>query len=208
MWHHRSLLLLAALLLLTSGAPPQPPTKKWEGPWIHGLFSSIKSTIYYGPWQCSQLLMADCQRTCDLQGHKLMGCMWLADIKFDGQGHIPLLRLEAKAGTRYAMRHCCCDYPIISTEANRQRRGEWNRHRKSFRERWAKSMGRWPTDANGDPWDGHHVHDLYRGGSPTDGNNILPIPLDLHETLDKQYDLCYSGSGQWNAIGSDRPYID
>lgn len=197
------------LLLLGSGdAPPKPATTKWEGPEVRGLFSNIKTTIYYGPWKCSQRWMSECEKTCSTQGYTLMGCMWLADVKFDGQGLIPLLSMEVQGGTRYAVTHCCCNYSTLPPEVSAQRRKEWSRQRQSFREKWARNMGAWPTDEKGNAWEGHHIHDLHHGGHPTEGKNLLPIPENVHDVLDKQYPQCYASEGAWKQIGPDRPYSD
>lgn len=45
-----------------------------------GTSSCVRTTIYYGPWQCPQKWMDHCQTKCASEGRKLMGCMWLADI--------------------------------------------------------------------------------------------------------------------------------
>jgi hypothetical protein len=70
------------------GAEPSPgavpASAKWTGKPMPGPGGGeIQTTIYYGPWRCSQRWMDLCQSKCASQGHKLMGCIWVADIKTD-----------------------------------------------------------------------------------------------------------------------------
>ncbi|HEX2574504.1 MAG TPA: hypothetical protein VH877_33465 [Polyangia bacterium] len=173
------------------------------------LFSRTKATVYYGPWQCTDLWVADCKKQCAGQGYELRGCMWLADVKMDGEGHEPIWRLDFKAGGRYAVTHCCCSYPKISTEETDQRRKKWNRHRSTFQMQWEEAMGEWPTDPEGKPYDTHHIRDLEDGGDPTARENLLPVPSSMHhKVLDREYPVCYGGQGRWAQIGIRRPYLD
>lgn len=47
---------------------------------------SVRTAIYYGPWQCNAQWMARCEQRCATAGHALLGCIWLADIKGDWTG--------------------------------------------------------------------------------------------------------------------------
>jgi hypothetical protein len=85
----------------------KPANEKWQGPWMEGsVGSSLRVTFYYGPWQCNRRWMTSCERECAAEGYALMGCMWLADIKYDWQAPV----MPIKAGSRYALWHCCCNY--------------------------------------------------------------------------------------------------
>lgn len=61
----------------THAAPgAAPASAKWEGPLMSGPGGvQIRTTIYYGPWQCNQRWMDHCQAKCASEGRKLMGCM-------------------------------------------------------------------------------------------------------------------------------------
>jgi hypothetical protein len=161
--------------------------RKWVGPVVNvpggGQFRTV---IYYGPWSCRAEQMRYCQAQCGGSGHALQGCMWLADLKMDFGGFV------LNAGTRYAFTHCCCNYSALSPAATQAARSQWDNIRVNFRNRWAERFGAWPADANGMPWQGHHVHDLWHGGIPTDWNNILPMPDDIHRTLCRLYNQCYA----------------
>ncbi|MCY1034943.1 hypothetical protein OV207_26080 [Corallococcus sp. BB11-1] len=162
----------------------------------------VRTTIYYGPWQCSAAFMARCESKCAAQGHALMGCMWLADIKGDWQGRFMLM--PAEAGGRLAITHCCCDYPkVADLEA---RRKAWNNARKSFRRDWASEYGDWPR--SGDAWPGHHIFDLAHGGEPVAPGNVLPVPKAVHDVFTTEYPACYAPGGRWRAVGPDHPYSD
>jgi hypothetical protein len=164
----------------------------------------VTTTIYYGPWQCTAAWMSRCERQCAAQGHLLQGCIWLADIKGDWRGRF--LGFPAEAGGRYALTHCCCDYP--TTDAPSLRR-IWNNAREGFREGWAEDFGAWPQQPNGGPlWAGHHIRDLLHGGHPTAPANILPVPSDVHSVYNSAYPACYAGDPRWKGIGPDRPYAD
>ncbi|WNG13817.1 hypothetical protein F0U63_03400 [Cystobacter fuscus] len=204
--------LLPAVLLVGCGttngvgASPGagPASGKWMGKPVPGPGGGeIQTTIYYGPWQCSQRWMNRCQRKCASQGHKLMGCIWIADIKTDWKGRY--LSFPVYAGGRYAITHCCCDYPEVEDAASL--RDEWTNKRDSFRRKWGEEFGGWPK--SGDThYPGHHIHDLLHGGGPIAEGNLLPTPSSVHEVLNKQYPLCYKGANQWRTVGLDRPYTD
>jgi hypothetical protein len=134
----------------------------------------------------------------------LLGCMWLVDIKVDVEGK-PIL-LKAKAGGRLAVTHCCCSY--LATGDAAERRRKWDAVRDVFREDWAREFGGWPVDANKNPWPGHHIHDLARGGDPTAGRNVIPARDDVHRMFTAAYEQCYQGGSQWSTPGPDRPYQD
>jgi hypothetical protein len=147
--------------------------------------------------------MESCRVECAEEGHTLMGCMWLVDIKYDWQGAV----MPLKAGSRYALFHCCCDYTPFSAAANEALRKQWNAQRKTLRQRWAEVFGAWPT-ARGINYPGHHIRDLGHGGAPTDLGNIVPVHPDIHEVFNAQYPACYQGSSPWNSVGPDLPYRD
>jgi hypothetical protein len=67
--------------------------------------------------------------------------------------------------------------------------------------------GQSPTDPDGAPHQGHHVHDRWHGGNPTDWDNIIPYPKDLHQDLFGLYNQCYAGNPPWNSAGPRLPYV-
>lgn len=194
--------LLAASAAHTS-SPPEA-SAKWEGAWVKVPGGQYKRTLYYGPWQCSRLYVSACQAKCNRADLALLGCMWLVDIKVDAEGN-PVL-LKAKAGGRLAVTHCCCSY--LPTGDAAQRRKEWDATRDKFREEWAKEFGGWPVDGNKNPWPGHHIHDLARGGSPTADDNVIPARDDVHRKFTAAYEQCYKAGSQWSMPGPDKPYRD
>lgn len=182
-----------------------PAGKKWVGPEVPGpLGGQSQTTIYYGPWRCNQAFRDDCQRKCTAEGHKLMGCIWLADIKTDWKARF--LAYPMSAGGRLAITHCCCDYPLAKDLKNR--RTQWERETQKFRKEWGEEFGEWPTDADGRNWHGHHVRDLGHGGEPTARRNVLPVAPDTHYQFTDAYPACYAGTGGWELVGPDRPYVD
>lgn len=198
------LLLLIGLLCAACGSATMMPSvaaRRWVGPQVSvpggGQFRTV---IYYGPWQCSSDLMNYCRRKCAGSGHALQGCMWLADVNFDFEGRL------MQAGSRFGMTHCCCNYGTLSPTANNASRQRWDDMRSSFRDSWARRFGAWPTEPNGTPFQGHHVHDLWHGGNPTDWDNIIPFPRDLHQDLPALYNQCYANNPPWNSPGVDYPY--
>jgi hypothetical protein len=201
----RLLVLMGACGTTSVAAGGVPASRKWVGPEIPGpLGGQVRTTIYYGPWQCSQAWMNHCQSKCAAQGHRLMGCIWLADVKTDWQSRF--LGYPMSAGGRLAITHCCCDYPIAKdTEAQRRK---WEGVKKSFRKRWSKELGDWPVDGDEEYWPGHHIRDLGRGGDPIADGNVLPTPPDIHSVFTKEYPLCYAGAARWSNVGPDLPYMD
>ncbi|OJT18207.1 hypothetical protein BO221_42805 [Archangium sp. Cb G35] len=193
-----------------SGPSPSPgakPAVKKELPWLTVPGGRMKMTLFYGPWQCRQQFMNECQMKCTSEGHLLKGCMWLADLKFDWEGSLFLLPVDVEAGSRYGIYHCCCNYTELSKEENETQRDIWDAFRASFRDDWSKKFGQWPFE-NGENWPGHHVHDLKHGGNPVDRNNIIPAQPGVHKTFTKAYPACYSGQSPWNTVGPDLPYTD
>jgi hypothetical protein len=83
---------------------------------------------------------------------------------------------------------------------------QWNSARDSFREEWSRRLGQWPVDSNDNNWPAHHIRDLGHGGHPTDGNNLLPVPQDIHEVITRAYGQCYAGGSQWSVVGPNYPY--
>ena len=166
----------------------------------------MKTTLYYGPWQCRREFINQCQMECGAS-YKLKGCMWLADIKLDWVGSLVLLPLPVKAGSRYGIYHCCCDYPELSPGDNAARRKEWDRIRKSYRDDWSKKFGEWPG-TGGKSWPGHHIRDLQHGGDPVDPNNIIPAEPVVHDIYNRAYPACYAGQAPWNTVGPNLPYTD
>ncbi|ATB31172.1 hypothetical protein [Melittangium boletus] len=189
-------------------APPgvQPATKK-ELPWLNLPGGRMKTTLYYGPWQCRREFMNGCQKQCASEGHPLKGCMWLADLKFDWEGRLILLPVSVKAGSRYGIHHCCCDYPELSPVDNATRRKQWEKFRESYREGWSKKFGAWPEESEVS-WPGHHIRDLKHGGNPVDPNNLFPAKPSVHDLYNRAYPACYSGQSPWNTVGPDLPYTD
>ncbi|WP_224244106.1 hypothetical protein [Hyalangium gracile] len=186
---------------IPSPSPGAQPARKLEGPLISAAVGSFKPTFFYGPWQCNQRFMDACTRQCAIEGYKLMGCIWLADLKLDWQGG------GVQAGGRRAFFHCCCTYPELTKGENEAKRKLWENARKKFREDWSRKFGNWPT-ADGKSWPGHHIRDLLHGGDPTDAENILPAPPDTHDLFNKAYPACYAGAPPWNTVGPDLPYLD
>lgn len=210
-WVALPLLVLLSGCGTPSGAiyvPGAKPARKWEGPWVAApLFGSHKATFYYGPWQCNQRWFDSCRRQCAAEGHQLKGCMWLSDLKLQWNGKIPLLPFVIDSGGRYAITHCCCSYPELTPDGTNAQRNKWENIRQAFRKDWGEKFGNWPTDG-GKNWPGHHIHDLKHGGHPTDGNNVLPTPPDVHEIFNAEYPVCYAGGPPWNTPGPDYPYTD
>ncbi|MCY1042682.1 hypothetical protein OV208_15260 [Corallococcus sp. bb12-1] len=187
----------------TVGTVGPPASAKWTSPFMPSpAGGQVQTTIYYGPWQCSAAFMTRCESKCAAQGHALMGCMWLADIKGDWKGRFMLM--PAEAGGRLAITHCCCDYPTVSNV--KQQRTRWNNARISFRESWAEEFGAWPSGK--DPWPGHHIFDLAHGGPATAPDNILPAPGNVHDVFTQEYPACYAPGGKWLTPGPARPYAD
>ncbi len=191
-----------------SGPPPgaQPAVKK-ELPWLAVFGGRMRTTFFYGPWQCRQAFMTECQRECAQQGYPLMGCMWLADIKLEWEGQLFVPPLPVKSGGRLAITHCCCNYPTRTTADNDAARQEWKNAMKSFRQDWSKKFGEWPVE-NGKAWPGHHIRDLKHGGDPLNPNNIMPTHPDVHDVFSRVYPACYEGQAPWNSVGPDWPYTD
>jgi hypothetical protein len=133
-----------------------------------------------------------------------MGCIWLADIKVDWQSRY--LGYPMSVGGRLAITHCCCDYPVVKDI--KAKRTAWEKETPKFRKKWGEEFGTWPAEADGRNWHGHHIHDLARGGAPTAEGNVLPTPPEIHYQFTDAYPACYSGSGGWNLVGPDRPYVD
>lgn len=181
-----------------------PASAKWVGPPMPGPGGGeVRTVIYYGPWLCSAAWMARCERRCAAEGHALMGCIWLADIKGDWQGRFAFM--PAAGGGRLAITHCCCDYPKVSDGEARRR--AWENARKGFRRTWGEEFGAWPRSEQG-AWPGHHIRDLWHGGEPTARWNVLPVPPDVHEVINEAYPACYGNGSRWKTVGPDRPYVD
>jgi len=162
-----------------------------------------RTTIYYGPWQCTAAWLEECSGKCAGQGAQSLGCIWIADIKFDWErevGPVPIA-----GGGRLAITHCCCNYATVSAKDGRE---QWERGREGFRKGWSDEFGPWPKDATGDSWPGHHIRDLQHGGLPLGPDNVLPTPLDVHSVLTRQYGLCYAGGSRWAQPGPAKPYAD
>ncbi|EPX60105.1 hypothetical protein D187_002191 [Cystobacter fuscus DSM 2262] len=194
-----------------SGPSPSPgarPAVKKELPWLNVPGGRMKTTLFYGPWQCRREFMNGCQRECASEGHTLKGCIWLADLKFDWEGRLIALPVPVKGGSRYGIYHCCCDYPTLTKEQNKAGRDQWKAAMESFRQRWSERFGVWPTASTGVNWPGHHIRDLWHGGDPVDPNNVFPVQPGVHEAYNREYPACYSGQSPWNTVGPDLPYTD
>jgi hypothetical protein len=122
------------------------------------------------------------------------------------------------AGTRYAFSHCCCDYPELSVAENESKRKVWDGARERLRNDWGSRLAKpgakdksnpwgWPTNDKGNPWPGHHIHDLKHGGATADLDNLLPVPPDTHIVFNREYPLCYEGT-KWSAVGPALPYAN
>lgn len=200
-----SLGLLLPLRGLGNAPTPPPAAGKWVGPELSGPGGGTsQTTIYYGPWQCRQEWLNDCAARCTSQGHKLMGCIWLADIKTDLKTRF--LGSPVSAGGRLAIKHCCCDYPPAADL--KQRRDAWERGIDAFRRKWAREFGAWPTEPDGSNWPGHHIRDLKHGGDPTADRNVLPASPATHKVINSAYLACYAGKGDWSKAGPYWPYSE
>lgn len=190
----------------TVGSVGAPAAAKWVGPPVPSpAGGTVRFALYYGPWQCSAGLYARCERRCATESAApLRGCLWLADIKGDWTGR--WAALPAEAGGRLAITHCCCSY--ATTDGARARR-QWNNAREGYRNDWAREFGAWPQQpGGGEMWPGHHIRDLFHGGHPTARDNVLPVPRNIHEDINRAYPACYAGDARWRSIGPDRPYAD
>lgn len=198
-------LVLTVVCGTTLAASSARADRKWVGPEMPGpLGGQSQTTIYYGPWQCSRAFMDSCQSKCTAQGHKLMGCIWLADIKTDWKSRF--LGYPTSGGGRLAITHCCCDYP--PAQDTKDRRAKWERETEGFRKKWSEEFGEWPRDVDGRNCHGHHIRDLGHGGDPTAKGNVLPVCSEIHYEFTDAYPACYAGKDGWSQVGSDRPYTD
>jgi hypothetical protein len=216
--------LILALLLLATGcgstngtngsfgvkpvpSPGAKPATKKELPWLAVPGGRMQTTLFYGPWQCRESFMNLCRRECAQEGHPLMGCIWLADLKLEWEGSLLLLPVPVEAGSRYGLFHCCCKFPTRTKAENDAARQQWKNAMKSFRNDWSHRFGKWPIE-NGKAWPGHHIRDLWHGGDPVDPNNVFPTHPDVHDVYTEQYPACYEGKSPWNTVGPDLPYTD
>ncbi|MBU8895282.1 hypothetical protein DRW03_06915 [Corallococcus sp. H22C18031201] len=165
-----------------------------------GAGGQWRTVIWYGPWECSQSLWTYCREKCSGEGYMLQGCMWLADVKMDFNGRF------VDAGSRAGITHCCCNYDVLPSAQIAARRDRWEAIREGFRAQWAKKMGAWPQDIQGNNYPGHHIRDLGHGGNPTDWDNLIPMDPAVHNTLRGLYNQCYAGNSPWTRIGADYPY--
>jgi hypothetical protein len=188
-------------------SPGAKPAVKKELPWLTVPGGRMKTTLFYGPWQCRREFMNQCQMQCASEGRLLKGCMWLVDLEFDWEGSLFLLPVPVEAGSRYGIHHCCCDYPTRTPAQNAAERRKWDGFRDGFRKSWSTRFGEWPFVA-GTAWPGHHIRDLQHGGDPTDPNNIIPAEPGVHDDFGKKYPACYAGQAPWNKVGPDLPYTD
>jgi hypothetical protein len=211
----------AVLLVLLTGCATTPgmggsgplsssggqPTAKKELPWLSVPGGRMKTTLFYGPWQCRQEFMNGCRKKCASEGSTLMGCIWLADFKFDWEGSLLFLPVPVKAGSRYGVHHCCCNYSTLAKAENDAARQEWKNAMKSFRGAWSQRFGEWPS-SDGVSWPGHHIRDLWHGGNPVDPNNVFPAQPGVHDLYNRAYPACYVGQPPWNTVGPALPYTD
>ncbi|WNG44517.1 hypothetical protein F0U60_10655 [Archangium minus] len=188
-------------------SPGAKPAVKKELPWLTVPGGRMKTTLFYGPWQCRREFMNQCQMQCASEGHVLKGCMWLADLKLDWEGSLFVLPVDVEAGSRYGIYHCCCDYAELSKLATRTERDKWEGRRNAFRQEWSKRFGDWPEET-GKAWPGHHVRDLKHGGNPVDPHNIFPAQPLVHDVYTREYPGCYDGKAPWNTVGAELPYTD
>jgi RHS repeat-associated protein len=180
---------------------PRPAPTQQVGP-IGGPQGQITVKIYFGPWRCRKVWVDTCKKKCASQGLKFLGCVWIADInEVIEVGGLPV------AAINYALTHCCCSYPSITGKPLDQCRGDWNKYRDDFRELWESKWGQKFPTTNGKPWPVHHVHDIAHGGKPTDPNNLIPLPPDVHYKVTTAYGQCYSGAPEWSQAGPDWPFV-
>lgn len=195
---------ITAVIALIVAATPAP-TAKWVGPPFALPGGGVgQTTIYYGPWQCRELWLADCQTKCGTQGRRSMGCIWLADIK--AELHTRFLLMPMWGSNKLAIVHCCCDWQ--ETRPTRPLRDPWDDVRPAFRERWASEYGAWPKRPDGRFWEGHHIRDLLHGGDAVSESNIFPVGPEAHKALNDAYPECYAGGGRWARPGPDYPYAE
>ncbi|HZH14729.1 MAG TPA: hypothetical protein VE057_10275 [Archangium sp.] len=183
------------------------PAVKKELPWLNVPGGRMKTTLFYGPWQCRREFMNGCRKECARERLPLKGCIWLADLKFEWEGNLVLLPVPVEAGSRYGIYHCCCDYPTLPKAKKEVERKKWDNIRESFRQKWSKKFGEWPDEGDVS-WPGHHIRDLWHGGDPVDPNNIIPAEPGVHDEYGRQYPGCYAGQAPWNTVGPDLPYTD
>ena len=86
----RGFLAMSFSALLACGRTTAAPAPaKWVGPWAATPNGGRRqTTIYYGPWQCTTQWLQKCSAKCASEGHRSMGYIWIADIKYDWQGTI------------------------------------------------------------------------------------------------------------------------
>jgi hypothetical protein len=197
--------VLLVVLVLVGGVSAVPTDRKWESDWVTTPAGvRFKTVIYYGPWKCRQEWLTECEAKCLGKKLESKGCIWIADIKLDGEGTTVLT--PSRWGGRQAITHCCCTYPRVSNL--NELRDKWKSARSSYREEWGREFGRWPVESSGDSWPGHHIHDLLHGGDPVGRNKVLPVRPDIHSEINTAYPQCYSGEGGWNTPGPYWPYTD
>ena len=188
-------------------SPGAKPAVKKELPWLTVPGGQMKTTLFYGPWQCRREFMNQCQTECATGGYPLVGCIWLADLKFDWKGSLFILPVDVEAGSRYGIYHCCCKFPTRTKAENEVARQEWKNAMKSYRKSWSERFGEWPS-VDGVSWPGHHIRDLWHGGNPVDSNNVFPAQPGVHDLYNRAYPACYDGQPPWNTVGTDLPYTD
>ena len=185
------------------------PAVKKELPWLALPGGRrMKTTLFYGPWQCRKNFMRMCQAECAREGYPLMGCIWLADLEFEWEGQLVALPVPVEAGSHYGIWNCCCDFPVLPKNKRKAGRDQWKSSMESFRQTWGRRFGEWPTAGSGVNWPGHHIRDLWHGGNPVDPNNVFPVEPGVHSVYNKVYPSCYRGEAPWNTIGPDLPYTD
>lgn len=143
------MLVMVAVVSVLMVGPPEAP-QKWVGPWFSGPLGNMRTTIFYGPWQCRQTWLDECSAKCGSQGHSSLGCIWIADLKVEVEG------LFVRGGSKLAFTQCCCNKP--KAVDRKDRRDIWEDGRADYRKGWAKQYGEWPRDESGN-WPGHHIDD-------------------------------------------------
>jgi hypothetical protein len=71
-----------------TGAAVGPASRVWRPAPLQTGGGVLRMALYYGPWRCSQRLMDSCETKCRAQAMSLMGCIWLADMKYDWVGEV------------------------------------------------------------------------------------------------------------------------
>jgi RHS repeat-associated protein len=168
---------------------------------------TLTSQLRIGPWRCRPEFITECEAKCARQGLKFAGCIWVADL------FIGVDTMLFSAGGSLAFTKCCCTgCSVLSPEKNRDARKRYSRALERIRTEFEKVTEiPWPTESVPwskvpQRWPGHHVDDLWHGGSPDLLENIIPVPLRKHLLLHFAYRQCENGDGGWSQPGPYWPF--